>query len=91
MHKESYCIKYILIGLTSYLLLCLLPACNVSKTTKVQHFTSDAIPKNVGDPVLLNLNSYYFLYMHPFPPFKSEGRIFVPLDRFAVMLGIDHN
>ena len=57
-------------------------SCSLPKAA-VTPFQNDNVPKDLGEPVLINLNGYYFLYMQPIPPFMSDGRVFVPLNQFS--------
>ena len=92
--KKRFNLKAIIIRLPFIPVLLFLTACTPTPApkpipvTKFEPFQSGNVPKDVGEAVLLNVNGYDFLYMYPLPPFKSDGRIFVPLDRFLATLEI---
>ena len=71
-----------------YFLVFVLLACTPPVVT-IEPFQNENVPEALGEPVLINLNSYYILYMHPVPPFKSGGRVFVPLNHFAILLAVE--
>jgi hypothetical protein len=77
--------------ITKRLPLCLFAFVLLSCTTPqaaVTPFQNNTVPEKLGEPALVNLNGYYFLYMHPISPFKSNGRVFVPLYRFSALLNV---
>jgi hypothetical protein len=63
-------------------------SCTTPPTASATSFQNDNVPQDLGKSVLLNLNGYYILSMEPVPPFMSEGRVFVPLYRFAALLAV---
>jgi hypothetical protein len=77
---------FTLARLSFSLLVFVLLSCSTPPTAVAAPFQNDTVPEKLGEPVLINLNGYYLLYMEPVSPFISEGRVFVPLYRFAVLL-----
>lgn len=75
-----------------WFLVCLLAtglsSCMLQAST-LTAYKNNVVPQELGKAALINLDGYYFLYMYPVPPFINEGRVFVPLDRFAALLAVD--
>jgi hypothetical protein len=87
--KKTFNLRPITARLPLWLLAFFLLSCTTPQAA-VTPFQNDNVPKDLGEPVLLNLNSYYFLYTYPISPFKSDGRVFVSLYRFAGLLQVGY-
>jgi hypothetical protein len=70
------------------LLVFVLPSCASPSTASAKTFQNNTVSEDVGEPVLLNLNGYYILYMEPMSPFVSDGKVFVPIYRFTDLLSV---
>jgi hypothetical protein len=87
--KKVFSLKQVIVRFPFYVLIFVLLSCSTPPAAVAASFQNDTVPKDLGEPVLLNLNGYYILYMEPVSPFMSDGRVFVPLYRFAVLLDIE--
>jgi hypothetical protein len=85
--KKTFNLRQIKARLPFWLIVFVLLSCTTPQAAGTP-FENNTVPKELGKPVLINLNGYYFLYMHPIPPFQSEERVFVPLYHFTNLLAV---